>query len=724
MANMMEEAFPDGVIFVPLAPISDPNLVPSAIIAPLGVREAGDEPLIERLKAVLRNKRLLLVLDNFEHVIEASPIVADVLETCPGVTVLVTSRVRLRISGERELPIAPLGLAAPDRHSSAADVATSDAVRLFVARAEAVHPDFALTPENAVDVAEICRRLDGLPLAIELAAARVKVLPPSALLARLDHRLPLLTGGGRDVPARQQTMRNAIAWSHDLLSPEEQVLFRRLAVFAGGFTLEAAEAVVSGSGELGIDPLEGVASLLDKSLLRQEAGPGGEPRFTMLETVREFALGQLAASGEEAAVSRAHGVWYLDLADRSFSHLIGATDVTWLERVDVEHANLRAGLSWFAHTDDAIGLLRCAGALWAYWHLRSHRREARGWLERALTSARDVPDHDVARLRALHGAGMLAQLAGDSPEARERARECLDLARAQGDRWHTAAALELLGYAAMWDARYPEAVEFGTEALGLFQEVGDCWFAAMTQTDVLGMAAVGQGDLDRAETIFEEALTVYRDLADPYGTGQLLGYLGLTACARGDRSGAATRFSESLQIWQRLGNRENQADWLASVATLATASGSPERAARLFGTAEALRESLDHASEPPLRAMFMRAMDATRSALGTTAFAEATSAGRVASLAQAVDDAAAFLAAVVGTRTPTNPPGAASDPTLTPRELDVLRLLVEGRSDREIGEALFIGTRTVQTHAANLFAKLGVNARAEAAAVAVRRGLV
>ena len=307
-AAMVAEDFPDGVTVVPLAPISDPGLVASAIITALGVREAGDEPLIERLKAVLRDKRLLLVLDNFEQVIEAAPLVADLLGACPDVTMLVTSRVRLRLSGEREVPVAPLGLAALDRHRSVADVATSDAVRLFVARAEAVQPDFALTPDNAVAVAEICRRLDGLPLAIELAAARVKVLPPAALLARLDHRLPLLTGGGRDLPERQQTMRAAIAWSHDLLTPEEQVLFRRLAVFAGGFTLEAAEAVASGSGEPGIDPFEGVASLLDKSLLRQEAGPGGEPRFVMLETVREFALEQLVASGEEGAIRERHAI--------------------------------------------------------------------------------------------------------------------------------------------------------------------------------------------------------------------------------------------------------------------------------------------------------------------------------------------------------------------------------------------------------------------------------
>src|SRR5215218_9807001 len=313
-AAMVAEDFPDGVTVVRLAPISDPSLVASAIITALGVREAGDAALIDRLKAVLRDKRLLLVLDNFEQVIDAAPLVADLLGACPDVTVLATSRVRFRVSEEREVPIAPLGLAELDRHRDAEGIATSDAVRLFVARAEAVQPDFALTSDNTVAVAEICRRLDGLPLAIELAAARVKVLPPSALLARLDHRLPLLTGGGRDLPARQQTMRDAIAWSYDLLTPEEQVLFRRLAVFARGFTLEAAEAVASGSDKPGIDPFESVASLTDKSLVRQEAGFGGEPRFTMLETVREFALEQLAASGEEDAVRERHAHWCLTLA--------------------------------------------------------------------------------------------------------------------------------------------------------------------------------------------------------------------------------------------------------------------------------------------------------------------------------------------------------------------------------------------------------------------------
>ena len=387
------EAYPDGVRFVQLAPISDSTLVAASIAEALGVREAGDEPLVDRITAFLRDKRLLLVLDNFEQVVEAAPLVADLLGECSCVTVLVTSRIRLRVSGEREHAVPPLGLPAPAVATAVQDVAKSEAVRLFVERAQAVQEDFALTPENAPVVAEICRRLDGLPLAIELAAARVKVLPPAALLARLDHRLPLLSGGGRDLPARQQTMRAAIAWSYDLLTPEEQTLFRRLAVFAGGFTLAAVDDVAGGPTELGIDPLEGVSSLLDKSLLRQEDGPAGEPRFTMLETVREFAREQLAASGEERAIRERHAAWCLALAEATtFDLEAGRAEVLWYARLDAELDNLRVALVWFDEAGEYVCLLRLLAALMEYWCSRPYHAEVRGWLEPALRAAPDAPD--------------------------------------------------------------------------------------------------------------------------------------------------------------------------------------------------------------------------------------------------------------------------------------------------------------------------------------------
>src|SRR5215207_320191 len=297
VAKEVAESYPDGVWFVNLAPISDSTLVAASVAEVLGVREAGDEPLVARITGFLRDKCLLLVLDNFEQVVEAAPFVADLLGECSCLKVLLTSRTRLRVSGEREHAVPPLELPAPAAATSVQDVAKSEAIRLFVERAQAVQEDFALTPENAPVVAAICRRLDGLPLAIELAAARVKVLPPAALLERLEHRLPLLSGGGRDLPARQQTMRAAIAWSYDLLTPEEQTLFRQLSVFAGGFTLEAAEAVG------GSDAFELVASLVDKSLVLQARGSEDESRFTMLETVREFGL-ELAIELNEADSNR------------------------------------------------------------------------------------------------------------------------------------------------------------------------------------------------------------------------------------------------------------------------------------------------------------------------------------------------------------------------------------------------------------------------------------
>jgi predicted ATPase len=302
LAEQLGEEFPDGVWFVGLAPITDPGLVVPSVAQVLGVWEAAGELLIERLKAFLREKHLLLVLDNFEQVVEAAPLATELLAASPGLKVLVTSRVRLRVSADHEHVVPPLQLTEPEAPSTIAEVRAPEAVRLFVERAQAVREDFALTAENATTVAQICHRLDGLPLAIELAAARIKILPPTALLARLDRRLPMLTGGGRDAPARQRTMRDAIAWSYDLLSSDEQTLFRRLAVFVGGCTLKAAEAVANSTGDLEIDPIEGIASLVDNSLLREETIRNGEPRFLMLETVREFALEQLELAGERRTI--------------------------------------------------------------------------------------------------------------------------------------------------------------------------------------------------------------------------------------------------------------------------------------------------------------------------------------------------------------------------------------------------------------------------------------
>jgi predicted ATPase len=333
--------------------------VPAAIIAAFAVQEGTDERSLDRLKILLQHKRQLLVLDNFEHLIEAAPIVTDLLSVCPGVTILVTSRVRLRVSGEHEFPVAALELADLNRDRAVEEIAGRAAVRLFVARAQAVHPDFVLTPENARAVAGICRRVDGLPLAVELAAARIKVLPPAALLARLEPRLPLLTGGGRDLPQRQRTMRDAIAWSYDLLPSDEQELLRHLSVFAGGFTLEAVEAITGGLVSLGANAVDGVGSLLDKNLIRREEISGPDPRFTMLETVREFARDQLVTHGEEEPARDHHAAWCLALAEDAGRNLgLGLAQLPWLERLDADLANLRGALAWF---DETVNALRYCG---------------------------------------------------------------------------------------------------------------------------------------------------------------------------------------------------------------------------------------------------------------------------------------------------------------------------------------------------------------------------
>src|SRR5829696_4709606 len=416
VAASAAELFPDGVAFVPLASITDPSLVISVIAEALGLRETGPDMLVDQLRAVLRDQRSLLVLDNFEHVVEAAPLVADLLASCPGLTCLVTSRVRLRLSDEREHAVPPLGMLMPGDTPTVQDAIDSEAVRLFVERAQAVKGDFALTPDNAAVLLDICRRVDGLPLAIELAAARVKVVPPSALLTRLEKRLPLLTGGGRDLPARQQTMRDAIAWSYALLAPEGQRAFRHLAVFLGGFSLEAAEALIDPHGTA--DVFGDVTTLVENSLLRQEGGNNG-PRFRMLETIREFAQERLVASGEEASARHAHAAWSLALAEAAESWTRGGSrQKAWLDRLAVELPNLRTALAWFDQVGDADTLARLAAALRGYWLLRSHRAEGRVWLERALAQGITT---DGTRAKALLALGMLDLAAGS-----QRVTEVLD----------------------------------------------------------------------------------------------------------------------------------------------------------------------------------------------------------------------------------------------------------------------------------------------------------
>jgi len=712
------DAFPDGVRFVGLAALADPALVAPTIAHALGVREAGEEPLGERLAAHLRDRRLLLLLDNVEQVVEAAPFVADLLAACPGPAVLATSRERLRLGGEREYAVPPLGWDVADGRDGA-EGAGSDAVRLFVERAQAVREDFALTPENAPAVTEICRRLDGLPLAIELAAVRVKVLPPAALLARLERRLPLLTGGTRDAPARQRTMRDAIAWSYGLLTPEEQTLFRRLAVFAGGCTLEGAEDVAGDGAGPRIAILDGVASLVEQSLLREEDGPTGEPRYLMLETVREFGLERLEASGEAEAARRRHAEWYTRLAERASAAMRRNVDSErWPVRLQAEHGNLRAALAWLSRAGTAEAFLRLAAALWPFWYRRGYLGEGRRWLTEAL-AGEEIPA--AARAEALTGAGLLAHYQGDEAGAIPLLEESLELHRTLADPWGTAFSLMMLGIVAEDQGAYERAVLLLAEALTLYARAGEQTNVAQVQCH-LAVVALGQGRLERAAALCEQALAAARTLQTTFVAGFALVYLGLIACQRGDYRRAAAAFRENFALEQTPLGREGLPVDLASVAVYAAGSGHMAAGARLFGAAERQAQILGMPFNLPERGLFERARQTARSTLGEAAFLAAWTEGQAMTPERALEEAAALVATDGGAATEAVDPAPSHG--LTPRELDVLRLLVEGRSDREIAAALSISHRTVMRHVTGILAKLGVENRTAATSLALRRGLV
>jgi predicted ATPase/class 3 adenylate cyclase len=564
-ADLLEE-FPDGVFFVPLAAITDPALVIPTIAQTLQVREAGGTPLLDVLKEHLQDKHLLLVLDNFEQVLEAAAPVADLLAAAPQLKVLATSRASLRLSIEQQYPVPPLSLPPTDAGQlpSLERLTQYESVALFISRARAANPTFEVNSQNAPAVAEICVRLDGLPLAIELAAARTRLLSPQAILDRLESRLKLLTGGARDLPARQQTLRNAIEWSYELLTAEERVLFRRLAVFAGGRSLEAIEAVCNAQGDLQIDLLDSVESLVDKSLLGQEEGSGGEPRFVMLETLQEFAREKLQESAELEALEKQHALYFVGFAEQVEPELIGPQQAAWLERLEEDHDNLRAALRWVGETnnpdpDAAETGLRLAGALWRFWYVRGHYTEGRRQLGSilALVDASDQskiqnPKSKIAK--ALHGAGVLAQVQGDYAVARSMYEKGLALRRELGDKQGIASLLNNLGLLAYHQGDYASARSLQEEGLAMARELGERWGIASSLNN-LGNVAFQQGDYAAARSLGEESLALKRELGDKQGVANTLTNLGLLAFEQGDYPAARSMYEESLALCRELGNK-------------------------------------------------------------------------------------------------------------------------------------------------------------------------
>ena len=708
--------FAHGVVFVALAAVRDPALVVPAIAQELGVRAAGGRPLVAHLKASLASRRMLLVLDNFEQVVEAALVVADLATTVPSLSVLVTSRERLRLSIEHAYPVPPLALPAAGEPAALERVAEAAAVRLFVERAQTVRPDFALSSSNVHEVAAICHRLDGLPLALELAATRVGILPPAALLARLAQRLPLLTGGARDRPARQHTMRGAIAWSDDLLSPSEQRLFRTLAIFAGGFTLTAAAVVVPDPGP---DLLDRISSLADKGLLQPLSGSAPEPRFGMLETVREYALERLAASGEAAAVGAAHAAYFLRVAAAAREQIEGPGRLAAHDRLQGEVENLRAALEWALSGGDAETAQRLASELARFWVNVGDLPEGRAWLERAV--ALSGPASPPTRVEALYWAAMFAILQDDKARAAELGAEALRLARGCGFRLGEALALIQLGDAA--EADDPDRAEALTEeALALLHQLGEPVWEGMALRR-LGETAARRGDRDGAVAWHEAAFAIWQRLDHPWGIPDALRTLADDALARGDLDTARVRYQASLVRWRDLGERLHMSGCFAGLARVALAVGQTEAAARLFGVVGALDAAMGYAPPRDLQTAIAAAMDATRAAVGEAEFDAAWEEGGALSLDQAVAEALAVAAPAVAERPrpPAVRPGTAG---LTGRELEVLRLLVAGRSNPEIAEALFISTRTAQTHVQHIFDKLDVDSRAGAVAFALQHRLV
>lgn len=533
----------DEVCFVPLAPVSDPELVIPTIAQALGLRETGDWPLLERLYLALRERRWLLLLDNFEQVTAAAPRLLEALAQCPEVKLLVTSRAVLHVRGEYEYAVAPLALPDLEKLADGQALAESAAVKLFVQRAQALKPDFQVTPANARAIAEICQRLDGLPLALELAAARIKLLPPQALLTRLEDRLQVLTSAAQDAPARQQTLRDTLSWSYDLLKPEEQRLFRRLSVFVSGCTLEAAEAVVGALGEGASSLLDGAASLIDQSLLQQREQPEQEARLMMLETVREYGWECLRASGEAATLQQAHALYYLALAEEAGPKLRVTGQEEWLERLEREHENLRAALRWLEAQGAYEQALRLGGAVWWFWWVRGHAKEGRTWLERQLAQGKAVAP--AVRAKALNAIGALASLQGQVTYAERLCRESLALFREVGDAQGTVNSLWVLGYATMEQGRYAEARAFAEEGATLARQADYAWGLAYA-LETLGDVAFSQGDYPRARAVGEEGLMISRTIGDTAGSALRLRLLGITRLFQGDPDGARPLLAESL----------------------------------------------------------------------------------------------------------------------------------------------------------------------------------
>jgi predicted ATPase/DNA-binding SARP family transcriptional activator/DNA-binding NarL/FixJ family response regulator len=724
VARELAGAYPEGAWLVELAPLSEGELVPQAVAQALGVREQPGRPLLETLEDVLRSMKMLLVLDNCEHLMEAVVSVVDaLLDTCPGLRVLATSREVLNAAGEVNWVVPSLTVPDPRQEEAPAaeELERYESVRLFVERARQRDPSFVLTPQNTQAVGRICRRLDGIPLAIEFAAARVGVLSAEQIASRLDDSLGLLTAGGRSAVPRHRTLRATLEWSHELLSEPERGLFRRLSVFAGGFTLEAAEAV--GADEEGIgaeEVLDLLGRLVHKSLVvAEEAEAAGEGedalRYRMLEVVRQYGRERLQESGEAAAVRGRHAAWFLDLAERAGPKLRGPRQVTWLKRLDTERDNLRAAMRWLLGKGESETAARIGWALWLFWWWHSYFTEGRGWMEEAL--AKGDAMQTSARAKALYVAGTMADGQADRRSAEPLLEESLRLFKELGDKLGSALALATIGLVAVGQGHLERGSALIQEAANLFLELGEEHFAAVT----LSFSAVGWfgwGDHERAKRLAEQGLRLARKIGDAQATSIACCAGATVAQAEPDQERATGLLREGLERAAEAGNETNVAYCLQGLAAAAASEDEVVHAARLWGAAEALLEKIEVAAYiyAPDRSVYEARVSAARAQMDEAAWQAAWDEGRAMTPERAI--AYALLEEEEERERPTPvpeqqpPPADERTERLTRREREVALLIGRGMTNRQIARELSVSEHTVANHVAKILKKLELRSRA------------
>jgi predicted ATPase/DNA-binding NarL/FixJ family response regulator len=740
VASELTAVYADGVWLVEFAPLADAMLVPQAVAYALSVHEQAGSTLIDALSDHLMHLHTLLVLDNCEHLVVAcARLVEILLQACPGLRILATSREKLGIPGETVWTVPPLSLPEPQswsdpssRQNALLAYKQSEAVQLFVARAAAALPAFALTEQNGAWVAEVCRKLDGMPLAIELAAARVQTLSIQQIAERLDDRFHLLTSGSRTAPTHQQTLEATLDWSFSLLSETEQNVLLRLSVFAGGWTLEAAEAVCVSHGIEARDVLDLLTQLANKSLVVVERVQGEETRFRLLETIRQYAREKMQAAGEAGEVQAQHRDWYMNLARQAESELRGPEQSEWIERLEREHDNFRAALAWSLE-NDATGALRLAETLGQFWFMRGHHfGEGIEWLARVLSQA-EASEQAVTRASAYRWLGTLTYFQGDYGAARSAYEHSLAISQELQDRggiaeafFFLADAAALQGDAVAARALYAQARSFSTDSLASLREQGDKWNIART-LNYLGELARVEGDYAAARSFYEESLLIRHELGDQRGMAISLFNLGFVAHHQGNYRKAATFFEKSLSLFQKLRSWRGVVDCFLGLAGVFASAGQPERAARLFGATEALRAAIHigPAVSYPDRVEYDRYVAAVRAQLDDAAFAAAWAEGRELTLEQAIEYALTESKISADASTPLSTQELKEKfGGLTKRECEAAALIAQGKSNREIAEAMTVGVKTAETYMARIRNKLGFDSRVQIALWAIEKGLV